>query len=80
MLTIAGRSIGGSYPAPVARPDGSVGKRAASALESLAPGERGEVLDQLSAERPDLAVDAQGVAVEVLSSVSGEQAMSAAHR
>lgn len=39
-------------------------------LGSLTPGERGQVLDALIAERPELAVEAERLAAELLSSVS----------
>ncbi len=39
-------------------------------LGSLTPGERGQVLDALVAERPDLAVEAERLAAELLSSAS----------
>jgi len=39
-------------------------------LGSLSPGERGQVLDALIAERPELAVEAERLAAELVSSVS----------
>ena len=47
-----------------------------TALDSLTPGERGQVLDALMAERPELAAEAERIASEILSSVSVDQTTS----
>lgn len=70
--------IGDGAASQIARvPRTSPAKRSKpAALDSLSPGERGQVLDALITERPELSTEAERIAVELLGSVSIDHAAS----